>query len=259
MTGRNGSCPNDRSLQPAMKLPAVPGVAIPMLQGFRNPPRHARAGLVLSWRSLLPRALVLWALCVPTAVPAPMPKVSDPIDIEGWVSRLWEPVASYGGLLDPDDLEDVVVVLHRRDAIPGDEQLPVGSRGLAIFALTPDGQYRREALAEQLLPCVGCLGTFSRDPGGVPFEIDIEDRRLRLSWISNDGGLLAVRLTIAWDPARRAFALVQDEVMRAESGGLIRSRRSRDYVTGSEVIDGAARPMEPRFIPIDTVSARDYR
>ncbi len=202
---------------------------------------------------------ILWALLAPATVCASKPEVTEPIDIAGWVSSLWEPVAAYGGLLDPDDLEDVVVILHRRDAIPGDPEFPIGSRGLAIFTLTPEGTYRREGLAERLLPCVECLGGFGRDPGDVPFDVEIADRRLQLSWLSNDSGLVSVRLTIAWDAERRAFALVGDELMRADAAGGIQYRRSRDYVAGREVLDGVGRPMAPRFIPIETVSAEDYR
>lgn len=243
-----------------MKRPKVPGVIIPLRWALERAPAHKRGSPpVLPGGRFLPWLLVLGVLCVASAASSLKTDVTGPIDIDGWVSRLWQPIASYGGLLDPDELEDVVVVLYRRDAIPGDEQLPIGSRGLAIFALTPDGQYRREALAERLLPCVECLGTFSRDPSGVAFEIDIEDRRLDVSWISNEGGLLSVRLTIAWDPARSAFALVQDELIRTDPGGWIQSRRRRDYVAGREVVDGETRPLQPRFIPIEEVSARDYR
>lgn len=185
--------------------------------------------------------------------------VAEPVNVERWVSRLWEPVGSAGGLLSPDDLEDVAVILHRRDAIPGDSTLPIGSRGLAIFELRPNGTYVRQALAERILPCVQCLGTLSREARGVPFEIDIEDRRLVVGWIGNADGFLAVRLTIAWDERYQAYALVADDVARGDPATGLKTRRIRDFVAGKERRDGEEVAIEPRFIPIESVSADDYR
>lgn len=187
-----------------------------------------------------------------------MPEVIDPVDVSGWVTQLWEPLETVGGDLTGNGLEDLVVALHRRDAIPGDDQVPVGSRGLAIFLLSPNGRYRRVVLAEKLLPCVTCLGSLSRDSAGVPFEIDITGRKIQVSWISNKDGFASVRLTFAWNRKQRAFGLVRDEVNRAGPlrGG--HSRRTRDYEAGIQVDDGVKTSMEPRFIPIETVSAADY-
>lgn len=212
-----------------------------------------------------PRSPALAALALAAGVaaappaPPPLPDVPDPVDVRRWISQLWQPLASYGGLLNPDRLEDVVVALYRRDAIPGDLELPVGARGLAIFELRANGTYVRRALAERILPCVQCLGTFNRDPGGVPFEIDIADRRLTVSWIGNADGLLAVRLTIAWDPANQAYALIGDDLMRSDPMTGLQTRRTRDFVAGREVRDGEETAIEPRFIPIESVSAADYR
>ena len=172
---------------------------------------------------------------------------------------MWRPVGSYGGLLNDDRRESVVVVLHRRDALPDATLLPVGSRGLAIFSLGADGVYRREALAEDLLPCVQCMGTVSRDPNAVPFEVDIEDRQLTVSWIGNDDGFVFVRLVIAWDDREHAFGLMADEVVRADRLSAIKSRRLRDYRAGRAVTDGEVTEFAPRFIPIEQVKATDYR
>jgi hypothetical protein len=97
----------------------------------------------------------------------------EQLNLKRWISRMWEPVTALGGLLSHDQREDVVIVLHRRDAIPDDVVLPIGSRGLGIFSLGADGKYRRAAILEGLLPCVQCLGTVNRDPHAAPFEIDI--------------------------------------------------------------------------------------
>jgi hypothetical protein len=215
-------------------------------------PRRGRAGLIAA----------LWAagaiLAAPPVPAAPSPAQLEPLDLGRWFSRMWRPVASFGGPLSDDTREDAVIVLHRRDAVPED-QLPVGSRGLAIFSLGADGVYRREALAEGLLPCVQCLGTISRDPDAVPFEIDIEDRQLALSWIGNTDGFVFVRLVFAWDPHERAFGLVSDELVRANRLSGIKSRRLRDYRAGRAVTDGEVSAFAPRFIPIDQVKADDYR
>lgn len=183
----------------------------------------------------------------------------DPVDLGRWMSELWTPVASYGGLLGPGDLENAVVVLYRRGAIPGDDRLPVGSRGLAIFELEPTGKYVRKALAEELLPCVSCMGTMGRDPDSAPFEIDIDDRKLSVGWIQNEDGLISVRLTFAWSPERQTYALIADDLARGDARTGLRSRRTRDFVSGREIRDGIAMPIEPRFVPIQEVRARDYR
>jgi hypothetical protein len=182
-----------------------------------------------------------------------------PVNLDGWITRLWQPIATVGGLLDTDNRQDVVVVLHRRDALPGGLGLPVGSRALGIFALQRDGSYTRQVLAEGLLPCVECLGTFNREPSGLPFEIDIEGRRLEVSWIGNRDGLLSVHLTIVWDVKQEGYRLAADETVRRDpaSGALLRHRR--DFVKGLELVDGEERPMKARFVAIQDVKAEDYR
>lgn len=182
-----------------------------------------------------------------------------PVDVARWVSALWEPLYTQGGDLQGDDAEEVVAILHRSDAVPGDEEVPVGARGLAIFTLNPRGGYFRTGLAERILPCVSCLGPIHADPRGMPFEVDIDNRELRVGWVSNADGLTSVRLTIAWDAERGGYGLVADEVVRAGAGVGTRSRRVRDYRAGTESVNGETRPIEPRFIPIEAVSALDYR
>lgn len=199
----------------------------------------------------------VWGL--PARAASEVPEVPSPLDLGRWIPQLWEPLAAYGGMLSPDGLEDVVVVLHRRSAIPGDKILPVGSRGLAIFELRPNGSYVRGALAERILPCVQCLGTFNRDPRGLPFEIEIADGKLEVGWIGNADGLLAVRLTVAWNEERQAYALVADDVARNDPLTGEQSRRIRDFVAGRQVQDGETTEIAPRFIPIESVSADDYR
>jgi hypothetical protein len=207
---------------------------------------------------------LLLVLCLrpnvlPAAADGRSPESVEPLDLGRWVTQLWRPVASYGGLLSNDEREDVAVVLHRRDALQDDPELPVGSRGLAVFSLGPDGTYRRDLLAEKLLPCVQCMGTINRHPDAVPFEIEIEDRRLTISWISNADGLVFVRLVLAWDPKEGAFGLVADEVVRADRFSGIKSRRLRDYAAGRAVTNGEVSRFAPRFIPADQVKATDYR
>lgn len=218
----------------------------------RPPGREARRAS----RWLLSAA---WLLAFAAQGAAVLPDVPEPVDLQRWISQLWEPVGSTGGLLSPDELEDVAVILHRRGAIPGDLGLPVGSRGLAIFELRPNGTYVRQALAEEILPCVQCMGTVYRDAQGVPFEIDIENRQLFVSWIGNADGLLAVRLTIAWDARHEAYALVADDVARSDPISGFKTRRIRDFVAGREVRDGEEIVIERQFIPIENVSADDYR
>jgi len=201
---------------------------------------------------------------VPAQPPAPAgagthPEMITPPNLKRWISRMWEPVAATGGLLSNDQREDVAIVLHRRDAIPNDLVLPVGSRGLGIFALDADGTYRRIAVLEGLLPCVQCLGTVNRDPLAAPFEIDIADRQLTVSWIGNADGFVYVRLVIAWNPREQAFGLIADEVVRADRRGGIKSRRTRDYLTGRAETDGQVTKFPPRFIPAERVQAQDYR
>ena len=211
----------------------------------------------------LPPAFLL-ALCLWSVAPlgedlAQPSKGIEPINLGRWISHMWRPVASYGGLLSDDQREDVAVVLHRRDALPDAAVLPVGSRGLAIFRLGADGVYRRETLAEDILPCVQCMGTLSRDPDAAPFDVDIEDRQLTLSWISNADGLVFVRLVLAWDAHEQAFGLIADEVVRADRLSGIKSRRVRDYRAGRAVTDGRVSEFAPRFIPAERVKAADYR
>lgn len=183
----------------------------------------------------------------------------NPLALDRWISQLWEPLAAYGGRLNPDPLDAVAVVLHRRDAVPGDLSLPVGSRGLAIFALKPNGSYVRRVLAERMLPCVQCLGTLNRDPAAVPFDIDFIDGKLSVGWIGNADGLLAVRLTIAWDAQREAYALVADDVARSDPLTGIQTRRIRDFVSGRQIENGETIAIVRRFIPLESVSADDYR
>ncbi|HYN77215.1 MAG TPA: hypothetical protein VES73_05420 [Lamprocystis sp. (in: g-proteobacteria)] len=226
--------------------------------------RHPRWG---RWRRAVAPGLLLgfglWNAPLPAMAQAgaqtPPPKAIDPIDLGRWVSRMWRPVGAVAGHLNDEQRESVVVVLHRRDALPDATLLPVGSRGLAIFSLGADGVYRREALAEDLLPCVQCLGTVNRDPNAAPFEIDIEGRQLILSWTGNDDGFVFVRLVIAWDLREQAFGLIADEIVRADRLGKIQAQRRRDFQAGRAVTDGEVTEFAPRFVPIETVKATDYR
>lgn len=209
-------------------------------------------------RSRIPLLLALVAM-VSFAALAQEDEGPRPVDVGRWVSALWEPLYTQGGDLQGDAAEEVVAILHRYDAVPGDEQVPVGARGLAIFMLNQRGGYVRTGLAERILPCVTCLGPIHGDPGGMPFEIDIDNRELRIGWVSNADGLISVRLTIAWDAEQGGYALVADEVVRAGAGVGARTRRVRDYRAGTETVNGETRSIEPRFIPIAEVSALDYR
>ena len=192
----------------------------------------------------------------PAAEPAEGPGA---LDITPWISRMWEPIAVVSGPLTDERRDDVVLVLHRQDELPNDPILPIGSRGLAIFSRGADGRYQRAALLEGFLPCVLCMGTLSRDPLAAPFEIDIADRRLSVSWISSADGLVYVRLELAWDPREQAFGLVTEEVVRAERLGGIKSRRLRDYRTGRAETDGLVTRFTPHFVPAERIRAEDYR
>jgi len=255
-------------------MSAAPGLTRGLARGT------GRGGAVRrAWRCGLTLALGLAgavSLAAPAPVSAPVsapesPPVSSPVpagahpelitppNLKRWISRMWEPVAAAGGFLSNEEREDVVVVLHRRDAIPNDLVLPVGSRGLGIFSLDADGTYRRAAVLEGLLPCVQCLGTVNRDPLAAPFEIDIADRQLTVSWIGNADGFVYVRLVFAWNPREQAFGLVADELVRADRRGGIQSRRTRDFRTGRAETDGQVTEFPPRFIPAERVQAQDYR
>ena len=220
----------------------------------------ARAG-ARRRRAALPGLLLTLCLAQLASAAAPPDAKLDiePLNMRRWVSGMWEPVTAMGGLLSDDQREDAVVVLHRRDAIPNDVVLPVGSRGLGIFSLGADGKYRRAALLEGLLPCVQCLGTVNRDPQAAPFEIDIADRQLTISWIGNADGFVAVRLVLAWDAKEQAFGLIADEVVRADGRGAIKSRRTRDYRTGRAETDGQVTEFPPHFIPAERIRAEDFR
>jgi len=220
-------------------------------------PHRIRQPARVGWSGLL-LALGCWLAPLPAAAQTPRPEPIEPIDPGRWISHLWEPVASYGGLLTDDALEDVVILVHRREAFGDDPLRPSGSRALAIFSLTDAGVYRREVLAEDILPCVQCMGTINRDPDAVPFEIDIADRELTVSWISNADGLVYVRLTLAWDAREQAFGLAADEVVRGDGQRGIVWRRLRDYRGGRVVTGGTARDFTPRFIPAEQVKAADY-
>lgn len=198
-----------------------------------------------------------WAVALALLLPGVW--AQGPIDVTGWVSELWEPIETHGGQLLPNPPEEVVAILHRRAEVPGHDPVPVGSRGLAIFGMNQQDRYYRIVLAERLLPCVGCLGTFDRNPGGAPFEVEIRDRELSVGWISNANGLVSVRLTFAWVHKERAFGLIRDEVQRLDGDLGVRTRRVRDYRSGRQWMDGKPSPMEPRFVPIESVSADDYQ
>lgn len=223
-------------------------------------PRGGGAG-ARRWPGRIGGLLLLWltavgTVCLPTAQGA---EGAGALDIAPWISRMWEPIAVVSGPLTDERRDDVVLVLHRQDALPNDPILPIGSRGLAIFSRGADGRYQRVAMLEGFLPCVLCMGTLSRDPLAAPFEIDIADRRLSVSWISNADGLVYVRLELAWDPREQAFGLVTEEVVRAERLGGIKSRRQRDYRTGRAETDGLVTRFTPHFVPAERIRAGDYR
>jgi len=222
------------------------GPVVPLWYEAR--PRRIRQPARVGWLGLL-LALGCWLAPLPAAAQTPRPELIEPIDPGRWISNLWAPVASYGGLLTDDALEDVVILVRRREAFGDDPLRPSGSRALAIFSLTDAGVYRREVLAEDILPCVQCMGTINRDPDAVPFEIDIADHQLTVSWISNADGLVSVRLTLAWDAREQAFGLVADEVVRGDEQRGIASRRLRDYRGGRAVTERYSERLHPAFHP----------
>lgn len=182
----------------------------------------------------------------------------EPLQPTGWIPRLWEPVATVAGPLDDDDLPEVALLLHRTGAIPEDPT-PVGAHGLAIFSLNEEGRYELALLADRLLPCVDCLGSLRAGPGDNPFDIEIEDRRLTIGWLSDVDALVSVRLSFAWNPDYQAYALVADDLARAGRTREITSRRTRDFIAGKEQNNGDTIPIVPRFVPMDEVEAKDYR
>ncbi len=190
-----------------------------------------------------------------TAVLADAQPDIEQLNLKRWISRMWEPVTALGGLLSHDQREDVVIVLHRRGAILDEVVLTIGSRGLGIFSLDAKWKYRRATILEGLLPCVQCLGTVTCDPHVVPFEIDIADRQLTMSWIGNADGFVSVRLVIAWDAKEQAFGLIADEVVRADRRGAITSRRTRGYRTGRAETDGQVTEFPLHFMPAERIWA----
>jgi len=194
------------------------------------------------------------------AAAAEIRQIPAPLVLDDRVSDLWEPVAAIGGQIFPDAPEEVVVVLHRRESPTIGDTLPRGSRGLAVFRLNDQGTYDLIAQADGVLPCVYCLGTLNRNPMANPVDIEIEDQRLTIGWISNKDTLIAVRLTFAWSEEDLAFLLVTEDLTLANSRTReIASRRIRDYLEGTETVNGQTRPIARRHIPMQQVKAQDYR
>ena len=216
--------------------------------------RRRRAAGVFSPK-ILPvlLAAVLLTAAAPAAEPLLPPRVDD------WLPRdWWTPVQVVSGRINEDGFDDLVVLVERRTDAPEDPAFPRGSRGLFVVLGTPDGGWRRGQLAPGILPCVDCLSTLGGRIGSAVFDLSIpEDNVVEVGWLERGRVTKAVQLVLGWDQTEGALGLDADDIQLVlPRGG--RSHVRRDYRAGRIWVNGLARDMPARFIPIEDVSAAQY-
>ena len=168
----------------------------------------------------------------------------------GWVLTQW-----VQGDLNGDGRADVAAVLLRDNSVAGNPADQPGSRGLLVLFADASGGYRYQDLAPAALPCATCL---SANPDTSDFALAIADQRLTVGWSRDYPSHVRVKLTIGYDPERRALRLLGDETVTTNSASGQASRLTRDYVAGTMSTDGQESSISPRFIPLIEVSAEDY-
>lgn len=178
---------------------------------------------------------------------------------EAYVPEGWTVERAATGDLNGDGRPDAAVSLLPRPLTGKGEDREALPRALLILFADPSGGYRRQALAERLLPCTTCLGMMgSYGDTASPIEMSISDGRLRIGWLKGSRETVEVGLEFGYDPAQGDLRLLRDDVCRVDRVLGREVRTLRDFVTGRVKTNGRILTMEPRVIFISDVDYRHY-
>ncbi len=170
----------------------------------------------------------------------------------------WSVMQTVAGDLNNDGAADLVAVVLRGESAGGNRAEEEGARGLLVLFADPEGGYRVQDFAPLALPCAYCLGALGGAPDAPTFELAIEDGELAVGWLRGSREMVEVKLIVAYDAERDALRLAGDEAVTSDRLSGASSRMSRDYVSGTQTVDGAVTKIPPQFIPLAEVSADDY-
>lgn len=178
---------------------------------------------------------------------------------EAYVPEGWTVERAATGDLNGDGRPDAAVSLLPRPVTGKGEDKEELPRALLILFADPSGGYRRQALAERLLPCTTCLGMMgSYGETASPIEMSISDGRLQIGWLKGSRETVEVSLEFGYDRALGDLRLLREDICRVDRvlGGEMRT--ARDFVTGKVKTNGRTLTLEPRVIPIGDVDCRRY-
>jgi hypothetical protein len=182
-----------------------------------------------------------------------------PSSIEDLVPEGWTIEQTVTGDLNGDGRPDAAVVLLQRPAQGTGEDNVERARALLLLFADSSGGYRREALAERVLPCTTCLGMLGAYLGEAsPVDVSIADGRLGIGWLRGSRESVEVSLEFGYDAAGGGFRLRRDDVIRVDRVLGRETHTVRDFVTGEVQVDGKKHKIEPKVIPIADVDFKDY-
>jgi hypothetical protein len=171
----------------------------------------------------------------------------------------WRATRSASGDLNGDGHVDIAVILERTLEPGGRADPPLSARQLVILNSDKNGNWRRGAALDSLLPCGRCGDALSGVVESMIFDLTItDDNVMEIGWLQQRDNLAGVWLHIGWNAEAGTLALLGEQVTTAGRHYADHRLLRRDYRAGVEHRDGQQWTIEPRVIPLNDVAAADF-
>lgn len=163
--------------------------------------------------------------------------------------------------IDGDGTNDAILTLIEDERLQkGDILADDDERALLVLLGDKKGGYRRSSFAKNAILCASCAGMMgkfgSKEQGVILYEN--EKNIFTIGWTSGSRDTVNVGLHFDFDAKSKQFVLLSDRVEKADRVEGKSTTTYRDFVTGTQTVDGKVSRIEKKVIPIESVKYYDY-
>lgn len=164
--------------------------------------------------------------------------------------------------LDGDGIKDAILTLIEDEHLQkGDLPYPhIDERAVLVLLGDKNGKYRRSSFAKNAILCASCagmMGKFGSKEQGVILHENGKNI-FTIGWFSGSRDTVNVGLHFGFDATLKQFVLLSDRVEKADRVEGKSTTTHRDFVTGTQTVDGKVSKIEKKVIPIESVKYYDY-